>query len=325
MTAPIFFSVVIPTHNRVGLLQRALASVRAQSDRDYEVVVVNDGSMDATAEYLNSIADEKITALHHEVAGGASASRNDGVKTARGEFIVFLDDDDELRPQALAALRKHCQAFPQIDFTWGKRFIREKDRAGHVVATRQDNWANSDADICGSALLPFVLEIATNCAFTIRRSVFTAIGGFDTQFKVSEDRDLFLSLAEGGYNGGVVPELLIDVDEHFKDSLSRNVGVRVGPDTDLRVIEKHCRYLDLPQHRRFVNDYLASIFAGFLQSGNRRAAMRILGQLRRRKALDARLLRKYIRHAPEFRALKHLLGYSTVRRFRNRLQVFDQS
>jgi hypothetical protein len=155
--------------------------------------------------------------------------------------------------------------------------------------------------------------------FAIRRTVFEKVGGFDVSLKVSEDRDLFITLAEGDYLGAVANAALIDVDEGV-NSLSRSVtGVRGGADSDLRVIDKHLDYLRLPEHHEFLSEYLLVIFAGFLQAGNRRAAMHIVGELRQRGALDSRVFRNYLRHAPEFRALKRAIRYSTMRRIRNRL------
>ncbi len=105
--------------------------------------------------------------------------------------------------------------------------------------------------------------------FAIRRTLFEKIGGFDESLKVSEDRDLFITLAEGNYLGAVANAALIDVDEGV-NSLSRSVtGVRGGADSDLRVIDKHLDYLRLLKHHEFpVSEYLLKvIFAGFLQAG----------------------------------------------------------
>jgi len=166
-------------------------------------------------------------------------------------------------------------------------------------------------------VLPIVLKIATNSVFTIRRSVFQALGGFDEGLRVSEDRDLFLRLAENGNAGGSVPEIIIDVDQHFIDSLSRNTGVRSVPGTDLRVIDKHRDFLSRPEHQAFLTSYLVEVYCGFLQAGDRPAALRMVGQLRKRNALSSQLVRMYVRHAPEFRKLKKLLRYNTLRRLKS--------
>jgi glycosyltransferase involved in cell wall biosynthesis len=316
MTHPPLFSVVIPTHNRAGMIVRALRSVLAQTLDDHETIVVDDGSTDGTREVQQSIQSERCRIIRHESNCGVSTARNLGVATATGEWITFLDDDDELRPNALKMLRDRLQAFPQLDFLWGGRLIHEKDGAGKTIAAREDDWHHLPCPISGTEFLPLILEIATSAAFTIRRTLYQQIGGFDPSFQVSEDRDLFMLLARGKYLGGAVCATIIDVNE-MPSSLSRSAGIRAVADSDLRVMEKHREYLDHPEHQAFKSSYLLNIFAGFLQTGNRRSAMRILGELRSRGALNAGVLRKYLRHAPEFRALKSLLRYSSLRRLAN--------
>src|ERR1019366_8187489 len=133
------------------------------------------------------------------------------------------------------------------------------------------------------------------------------------------DRDLFIALAEGGYAGGIAIDAVIDVNEGF-NSLSRSVCVRGGSDADLHVIDKHRAYLSLPEHHEFLNDYLLVVYAGSLEAGDRRGALRIVGELRRRGALDSRIFRYYLRHSPETRALKTMLRYDSLRCIRNTLK-----
>jgi glycosyltransferase involved in cell wall biosynthesis len=313
------FSVVIPTHNRAALLGRAIQSVQAQTWADYEIVVVDDGSTRETAELLRSLQGPRSTFLRHEVARGASAARNAGVLAAAGEMITFLDDDDELRPNALQRLQDLRIACPQLDFLWGGRLIHEKDRNGGTIDTREDDWHAVPLPVSGSDFLPYVLKIATSAAFSIKRSIYLQLGGLDTAFMVSEDRDFFVTLAEGNFLGGAVDATIIDVNE-TSSSLSRSTGVRTAPDSDLRVLDKHRDYLQRPEHRQFEDGYLRAIFASFLQSGNRDAAMQTLGKLRRRRALDLTLLRQYVRHAPEFRALKSLIRYNRLRQLAARMR-----
>ncbi len=311
MNAP-KFSIVVPTRNRRHMVARALSSALAQTSDDFEIIVVDDGSTDGTRELLESEPYRACRVLRNEEGGGVSAARNKGVAAASGTYITFLDDDDELRSNALTALDEKCAEFPQVDFLWGARLIHEKDRAGREVASRRDDWPEAKTPICGSEFLPYTLKIAANAAFTIRRRVFTTLGGFDTSFRVSEDRDLFISLARGGYCGVYVPTTIIDVNENVS-SLSRSDGLSVGAAVDLRVMDKHRDYLRRPEHFAFETTYLLNVFAGYLQAGNRRGAREVLGELLQREARYPTVLRKYLRHAPEFRALKTLLRYDWLR------------
>src|SRR6478736_3287941 len=94
------FSVVIPTYNRASTLPRAIRSVLEQTYADVELVIVDDGSTDDTAEVVGAFADARITYLR-QTNRGVSAARNAGAAAATGDFIVFLDSDDQLLPEAV--------------------------------------------------------------------------------------------------------------------------------------------------------------------------------------------------------------------------------
>jgi glycosyltransferase involved in cell wall biosynthesis len=310
-------SIVIPTHNRANLVRRALESVIAQTFQDYEIIVVDDASTDDTLALVRSFESPRCRVIHNETNSGVSAARNRAAACARGEYITFLDDDDALRPYALESLHERIRAVRSVDFLWGGRLVHEMDAADRPIGTREDDWTRAPTTVRGNSFLSYVLDIATSAAFTIRRSAFQALGGFDERLRVSEDRDLFISLARGGYLGAPVARSIIDIYERYS-SLSRSTGLRGGADVDLSVIRKHQQFLEQPQYRAFLDQYLITVFVGFLQAGKRRQAMGMLRQLYRRRAVDAGLLRKYVRHAPEFRAMKSLFRYDAIRRFKNR-------
>ena len=96
-----FFSIVCTTHNRAKLLLRAVNSVLRQEFKDFELIIVNDGSTDETCNVLNTFKDRRIICLEHPNALGLNAARNTGIMKARGKLIAFLDDDDELSDSAL--------------------------------------------------------------------------------------------------------------------------------------------------------------------------------------------------------------------------------
>jgi glycosyltransferase involved in cell wall biosynthesis len=107
-----FFSIVIPTYNRANLLGRALKSALGQTFRDFEIVVVDDGSRDNTFQLVKNFNDNRIQFLRHPNNRGVCPARNTGVDQARGEWIIFLDSDDELLPEALNTLAMHADQVP---------------------------------------------------------------------------------------------------------------------------------------------------------------------------------------------------------------------
>lgn len=108
-------SVIIPLYNKEPIIERSLQSVLTQDYDDFEVIVVNDGSTDKSAEIVKSINDSRITLIEQE-NGGPSKARNTGVRNAKGEWIVFLDADDELLPNALRHYADLITENPNIYF-----------------------------------------------------------------------------------------------------------------------------------------------------------------------------------------------------------------
>src|SRR5262245_35960235 len=104
MSRSVGFSVIIPTYNRLDFIQQAVKSIEAQSHGDYEIIVVDDGSTDGTADYLASLGTH-VKALH-QANKGPAAARNLGVQHSLGTYIAFLDSDDFWFPWALATFHE---------------------------------------------------------------------------------------------------------------------------------------------------------------------------------------------------------------------------
>jgi glycosyltransferase involved in cell wall biosynthesis len=102
LTVTALISVVIPTHNRSSLLAQTLRTALWQRDVHLEVIVVDDGSTDDTAERVRAIGDPRVRLLRHDVPLGVSIARNHGIKQGRGAWIAFLDDDDLWAPSKLS-------------------------------------------------------------------------------------------------------------------------------------------------------------------------------------------------------------------------------
>ena len=126
-----FFSVVIPVYNRASLLAQALRSVLAQSDQDFEIIVVDDGSTDDPVRVVDALSDLRIVIIRQDNRGGGAA-RNTGIDRARGRFVAFLDSDDEYLPHHLAAMRRLLEHAPNtvgyarvvVDRGEGRTFLK---------------------------------------------------------------------------------------------------------------------------------------------------------------------------------------------------------
>jgi Glycosyl transferase family 2 len=119
------FSIVVTTYDRAQIVQRCIDSCLAQSLADFEVVVVDDGSTDGTAEALGRYEDPRIRIVAHDRNQGINPSRHTGVVNARGEWIVVVDSDDELVPHALERLREIIENLPQGVKVVRSRLVRD--------------------------------------------------------------------------------------------------------------------------------------------------------------------------------------------------------
>ncbi len=195
-------SIVVPTRNRLGSLQRAVASIEAQRFRDFEVLVVDDGSTDGTAAWLHAQRPE-IRVFATEGSGAAGA-RNRGLEQARGELIAFLDDDDAWQPSYLSAQVGHLEAHPNAALCYADHL--EIDAAGR--ASRPDTRALLTYE---SSLVRLLAEsfIHTLSVVVCRRAVLDRIGRFDESLVIVHDLEWYARILAGGESFVHLPRTLV--------------------------------------------------------------------------------------------------------------------
>jgi len=179
-------SVVVPTYNRRELLKRALLSVFSQTMLPTEVTVIDDGSTDGTELMLRREFPQ--VNYYYQENLGVSAARNLGIQQATGDWLAFLDSDDEWLPAKLAAQKAALTANPDYRVCHTEEnWIRNGDRVDVPKKyAKTGGWIFTDClPLC--AISPSTV--------LIHRSVFTGIGLFDTQLPVCEDYDLWLRIA----------------------------------------------------------------------------------------------------------------------------------
>jgi glycosyltransferase involved in cell wall biosynthesis len=184
-------TVVIPTHNRRELLLNALMSALGQAGVALEVIVVDDGSSDGTAEMLASLTDRRARVVRHETAQGVSAARNRGIAEARGEWIAFLDDDD------LWAANKLWLQLEAASKT-GRRWVY----VGHVNMNLANRVTGGGPPLPPDEVLrqlPQSDVVPGGCSGVIAtRRILEEVGLFDPQLQPLADWDLWLRLARVG-------------------------------------------------------------------------------------------------------------------------------
>jgi glycosyltransferase involved in cell wall biosynthesis len=188
-------SIIIPLYNKEHQIAQTLQTVFAQTYHDYEIVVVDDGSTDRSAEIVASLADNRIRLFHQENAG-VSAARNKGMAEARGEFIAFLDADDEWMPDYLSTQIRLLEDFPLCDvFATNYEF---QTASGTVTPTILRQLPFEE----GCGIITNYFEVAANSnpplwtsAVMVRKSALEAVGGFPVGIKSGEDLITWARLA----------------------------------------------------------------------------------------------------------------------------------
>lgn len=127
-----FVSVIIPLYNKEAIVNRSIQSVLNQDFQDFELIIVDDGSTDNSVNIIKSIHDNRIT-LIQQTNGGPSAARNTGSKHAKGEWIIFLDADDEMYEGALKIFYHYSKRYPKVNMFLGEMLIAKK---GHITTVQ---------------------------------------------------------------------------------------------------------------------------------------------------------------------------------------------
>lgn len=208
-------SVIIPIFNRRAVLARALDSVRAQTMTDWELIAVDDGSTDNSADIFRDWVHrhqppQRTLLLNHAINRGVSASRNYAASAAQGEWLAFLDSDDEWLPEKLKD-QLACSA--EVDLVHGEEiWIRD----GVRVNAMKKHAKSGGRIFCRCVDLCCISPSAT----LLRRKLFENLGGFREDFPVCEDYELWLRVCARGAVGFVRDPVVRKYGGHA-DQLSR--------------------------------------------------------------------------------------------------------
>ncbi|MDO8581568.1 MAG: glycosyltransferase family A protein [bacterium] len=203
---PVTISIIIPTYNHRVALEKCLANIAVQTFRDFEVIVVDDGSTDGTNEWLQAMKNhelgirnygkdlpDSLFIIHNSSNKGAPAARNAGLQKAKGEYILFCDADVVMQPNMLQKMYDALQAHPEASyayssFTFGwKKFIL---------------WPFDGEKL---QRMPYIHSTSL-----IRRVHFPKVG-WDESLKRLQDWDLFLTMLEEGHTGVWIPDILLTI------------------------------------------------------------------------------------------------------------------
>ncbi len=229
-------SVVIPLYNKRDYIARTIRSALVQHGfADYEIIVVDDGSTDGSDEIANSF-EHRIRYVW-QPNQGPSTARNRGIEAALGEFVAFLDADDEWLPTKLASQMSYLEQHPTVVWSSTNWLISRVGKSKPLLATPRDanknwvtleNWFSEHTGYNPKMLTSGVI---------VRSDVLREAGGFDPEIPAGQDTDLWLRIAEQHPTFGFCYEPQFRYFANIPDSISRGGEGRLR--SFLRMQEKH--------------------------------------------------------------------------------------
>lgn len=222
-------SVVIPTFNRAGMIEAAVQSVQAQTYSHWEIIVSDDGSKDNTRDVAEKLMarDKRVRFIARETNAGAQAARNSGIKAAQGEWIAFLDSDDQWLPDSLQR-RMTIALRGNVDVVHSNAYILHPGREKEIYRVRPLSGNVYKEVLSGEGpMFPCLL---------IRKSALESIGYLDESIRSYQEWDTAIRLAKK-YAFGFEPEPTFIYDYRTDNAISRD-ALRAGRGYE-QIVRKH--------------------------------------------------------------------------------------
>jgi glycosyltransferase involved in cell wall biosynthesis len=275
-------SVIIPTFNRAALLEQTVDSVRSQTFKDFEIIVVNDGSTDATEEWLRNQDDLRVVSQENK---GIATSRNNGAAIAKGEWLAFLDHDDLWAPDKLQV---------QAQFV-----IKNSDvalvAAKHVTIGKRFSTPSHPVWIKGDLLVKaFTESFIHTSSVMIRKDVFEKIGGFCPEYQFADEFDVWLKVARDHVIAYVNQPIVFI---RFYDANTSHDRIGLRRDT-YDILLKHYDPKRIPKNSflKTMSDHDISFGRAYLKGGDLTEALKWFRRSVNRTPLRPRSWRYFIRY-----------------------------
>lgn len=278
-------SIIIPTYNRAQLLVKALTSVANQSYPVLEVLVVDDGSTDNTIAVIQPfLSDKRFKYIRLDSNKGRSAARNIGLDWASGDFMMFLDSDDYLEPDALALLIELSKQNPEVKvFAGGYRLFRYENNKEFTIYKRGQNA------VIGDLFLEEIKEMVLNIGNSIlHKDLFKNKPRFDESLDFAEDW-LFLLQIIRGQSAVITNALVSNVYRHKDNTAFRDIQQAI-----IIVAQKFIDELGSDvENQKYIDNFLLRQLMAYNRSGRKRLALQyFLILIKKRTVSQMALLRE---------------------------------
>jgi len=277
-----FVSVIIPTFNRLNLLKQTVTSVKNQTFRDFEIIIVDDGSSDGTWEWLEPQPDIRILRQQNS---GIALSRNNGAAIAQGEWLAFLDHDDLWAKEKLAVQAAFVKKNPDVALVAAKH-VRLGEK---YCPPRRVIWTKGDLFVKA-----FCESFIHTSSVMIRKDIFDKIGGFSPRYRFADEFDVWLKITRD-YNIAYVNQPLVFIRLYEANTSHDRVGLR--KDT-YGILLKHYDPERIPKARflKTLSDHDISFGRAYLKAGDMTEALKYFYRSVKRTPFRLRSWRYYLRY-----------------------------
>lgn len=242
-------SIIIPTYNRANLISEAIDSVLAQTYRNFEIIVVDDGSTDNTKEVLSKY-NGQIKYIYQDNKGGAEA-RNNGIKNAQGEYIAFLDSDDLWLPNKLEKQVKYLFDNINISLIYSDAYLSNSENVDSktLFDIVHPFLSNDKKEVLRYLFLHKPIYPST---VVTKRSCFDKVGLFNSSLRnLGEDYDMWLRIAKY-FNIGYINEPLVHIRDVDKKACSNMEPIyETAIKTRKALLDSHPNFVDKNTANKF--------------------------------------------------------------------------
>jgi glycosyltransferase involved in cell wall biosynthesis len=247
-------SVVVPLYNKQNAIVQTIQSVLNQTIKDFEVIVVDDGSKDNSLQMVQSVQDARLRVIHKE-NGGVSSARNRGIKEAKGDYIALLDGDDLWESTFMEEMVKMIDDFPKaalwgvsIAFIKNGKYYKWEQGMGDGYRGYVENYFGTSHN-----------DLYCSSSVVIRKEVFEKVGYFDERISSTEDLDMWYRIILH-YPIAFYDKILVYYNQDAENRVAYDTDVRFPLTKDIKYyFDKFNDEFDCnPVFSRFMNNYVAS-------------------------------------------------------------------
>ena len=295
------FSIILTTYNRSHFLPRAIRSVLQQTFKDFELIIVDDHSSDNTQQVVAAFNDNRITYIQQTHNQGVSTARNTGIQQANGEYICFLDDDDEYLPDFLQEIDNFLKKQQESFIGFIRVGIANCFTAGNLATARErikpEIWhLEQEKNLLFITTMAYV-------GLVYHRLCFERAGVFNPELNFGEDLDLVLRMLTAGINYASIAKILINMYIHEQASLSRSTNSMERIESLQRFLFTHDKFIY--QHTYLWLYYYTKLCGDYYRIGKKQLARKLAKSVFKKCAYYPKLWQVFVKF--ELRSLKSTL------------------